>query len=113
LVLVALVVIAGGAAWAWVSSHRAPEGPVPVIAADTTPEKVKPEDEGGMQVPNQNVEILNGQSTTPEQPAVPPTNETTDTANAEPQAPAITDAPKPAEPAPTTTADSAPSVDAP
>jgi len=127
LVLVALVVIAGGAAWAWISSHRTPEGPVPVIAADATPEKVKPEDEGGMQVPNQNVEILNGQSTTAEQPAVlpppeqpvaPPTNETTDQANAAPQAPAITDAPKPAEPAPTpapatTDQSAAPSVDAP
>jgi hypothetical protein len=126
LVLVALVVIAGGAAWAWISSHRAPEGPVPVIAADTSPEKVKPEDEGGMQVPNQNVEILNGQSTTAEQPAVlpppeqpvaPPTNEATDQANAEPQAPAITDAPKPAEPAatPPETTDqaTAPVVDAP
>ena len=127
LVLLALVIIGGGAAWAWVSSHRAPDGPVPVITADTTPEKVKPEDEGGMQVPNQNVEILNGQSTTAEQPAVlpppeqpvaPPTTETTDQANAEPQAPAITDAPKP-EPAPTppaTTDDSsaaAPSVAAP
>jgi hypothetical protein len=124
LVLLALVLIGGGAAWAWVSSHRAPEGPVPVIAADTTPEKVKPEDEGGMQVPNQNVEILNGQSTTAEQPAVlpppeqpvaPPTTETTDMANAEAQAPAITDAPKPAEPTPTApeATDAAPAVDAP
>jgi len=122
LVLVALVVIAGGAVWAWVSSHRAPEGPVPVITADTTPEKVKPEDEGGMQVPNQNVEILNGQSTAeqqenvlppPEQPVAPPTNETADQANAAPQAPAVTDAPKPVEPAPTTDQSAAPSVAAP
>jgi hypothetical protein len=99
---------------------------VPVIAADATPEKVKPEDEGGMQVPNQNVEILNGQSATaelpavlppPEQPVAPPTNETTDQASAEPQAPAITDTPKPAEPAPTTPAatdqSAVPTVDAP
>jgi hypothetical protein len=129
LVLVALVVIAGGAAWAWISSHRAPEGPAPVIAADTTPEKVKPDDEGGMQVPNQNVQILDnmngGQSTAeqqqnvlppPEQPVAPPTTETTDQANAAPQAPAITDAPKP-EPAPTAPAitdqSAAPSVAAP
>jgi len=119
-VLAAVVVIAGGAAWAWVSSHRAPEGPAPVIAADTTPEKVKPEDEGGMQVPNQNVEILNGQSTAeqqenvlppPEQPVAPPMTDTTNQADAAPQAPAITDAPKPAEPAPATNA--APVVDAP
>jgi hypothetical protein len=122
LVLAAVVVVLGGAVWAWTASHRAPEGPVPVIAADATPEKVKPEDEGGMQVPNQNVEILNGQSTTAEQPAVlpppeqpvaPPTNEATDTANAAPQAPAITDAPKPVEPMAPATTDVAPSVDAP
>jgi hypothetical protein len=129
LVLVALVVIGGGAAWAWVSSHRAPDGPAPVITADTSPEKVKPEDEGGMQVPNQNVQILDnmngGQATAgqqenvlppPEQPVAPPTTETTDQANAAPQAPAITDAPKPVEPAPTppATADqsAAPSGDA-
>lgn len=130
LVLVALVVIGGGAAWAWVSSHRAPDGPAPVITADTSPEKVKPEDEGGMQVPNQNVQILDnmngGQATAgqqenvlppPEQPVAPPTTETTDQANAAPQAPAITDAPKPVEPAPTppvtTDQSAAPSVDAP
>ncbi len=128
LVLVAVLVIAGGAAWAWVSSHRAPEGPAPVITADASPEKVKPEDEGGMQVPNQNVQILDnmsgGQSTAeqqqnvmppPEQPVSPPMTETTDQANAAPQAPAITDAPKP-EPAPTAPAitdQAAPSVDAP
>ena len=128
LVLVALVVIGGGAAWAWVSSHQAPEGPAPIITADTTPEKVKPTDEGGMQVPNQNVQILdnmNGQSTTgqqetvlppPEQPVAPPSTETTDQANAAPQAPAITDAP--AEPTPTpapatTDQSAAPSVSAP
>jgi hypothetical protein len=93
-----------------------------VITADTTPEKVKPEDEGGMQVPNQNVQILDnmngGQSTAeqqqnvlppPEQPVSPPSTETTDAA---PQAPAITDTP-PAEAAPQAPAitDQAPSVD--
>jgi hypothetical protein len=129
LVLVALVVIGGGAAWAWISSHRAPEGPVPIITADVTPEKVKPEDEGGMQVPNQNVQILEnmngGQSTAeqqesvlppPEQPVAPPTTETTDQANTAPQAPAVTDAPPPApEPAPPAATDqsAAPSVAAP
>ncbi|WP_395020017.1 SPOR domain-containing protein [Dongia sp.] len=122
MVLAAIVVIAGGAAWAWVSSHRTPEGPVPVIAADTSPEKVKPDDEGGMQVPNQNVEILNGQATTDEQPAItpppeqpvsPPMTETTDEANAASQAPVITDAPKPAEPTPPAATDAVPSVDAP
>ena len=128
LVLVALVLVGGGAAWAWVSSHKATDEPVPVIAADTSPEKVKPEDEGGMQVPNQNVQILDnmsgGQPTAeqqqnvmppPEQPVSPPSTETTDQANAEAQTPAISDAPKPAETAPTPPAitDQAPSVDAP
>jgi hypothetical protein len=110
MVLVALVVLGGGAAWAWVSSHKTPEGPVPVIAADATPEKVKPTEEGGMQVPNQNVEILNGQSTDqqqetvlppPEQPVAPPSSEAADQASSAPQAPAITDAPATPEPAPT------------
>jgi hypothetical protein len=128
MVLLALAVIAGGAAWAWVASHRTAEGPVPVITADATPEKVKPTDEGGMQVPNQNVQILdnmNGQAAgtqqqetvlpPPEQPVAPPSTETTDQANAAPQAPAITDTPSPTpEPAPATTDQSAaPSVAAP
>jgi hypothetical protein len=116
MVLAAIVVIVGGAAWAWVASHPAPDGPVPVITAETTPEKVKPEDEGGMQVPNQNVEILNGQPATAEQPAIaappeqpvsPPMTETTDEANAAAQAPAVTDA------VPTVDAPSIPSVSAP
>lgn len=116
MVLAAIVVIVGGAAWAWVASHPAPDGPVPVITAETTPEKVKPEDEGGMQVPNQNVEILNGQPATAEQPAItappeqpvsPPMTETTDEANAAAQAPAVTDA------VPTVDAPAIPSVSAP
>lgn len=121
LVLAAVIVIAGGAVWAWIASHREAEGPVPVIAADATPEKVKPVDEGGMQVPNQNVEILNGQPSAeaqpetvlppPEQPVAPPTGETTDQASAAPQAPAVTDAPAPA--APSVTAPAIPSVSAP
>lgn len=56
---------------------------VPVIAADGSPEKVKPEEEGGLAVPNQDVAILNnGEETAaaatetvvpaPEQPAAPP-----------------------------------------
>jgi len=57
---------------------------VPVITADNTPEKVKPTDEGGLQVPNQNVQVLenmNGQNQPqasetvlppPEQPVAPP-----------------------------------------
>ncbi len=36
--------------------------PVPVITADASPEKVKPADEGGLEVPNQDVAILNGEN---------------------------------------------------
>lgn len=57
-----------------------PEGEVPVITADGTPERVKPEDEGGLSVPNQDVAILNEDAAAtgetvlpaPEQPAPPP-----------------------------------------
>lgn len=56
---------------------------VPVITADGSPERVKPEEEGGLAVPNQDVAILNNADGTatnqaetvlpaPEQPAAPP-----------------------------------------
>jgi hypothetical protein len=75
---VALVIV--GAIWLG-SGHS---GQVPVITADTSPEKVKPTDAGGLQVPNQNVQVLenmNGQNPQqsgetvlppPEQPIAPP-----------------------------------------
>ena len=83
LVLLVLVLILGGGAYAYLKSQHS-TGPVPVITADASPEKVKPADEGGMQVPNQNVQILdtmNGQAVdqgqpqvlpAPEQPVAPP-----------------------------------------
>ena len=66
--------------------------PIPVVTAETTPEKVKPADEGGLDVPNQDVAILNGENSAapvegetvlpaPEQPATPPVV---------PEAPAVT-----------------------
>ncbi|HVJ41337.1 MAG TPA: SPOR domain-containing protein [Dongiaceae bacterium] len=75
---VAAIVIVGF----WIGTRHS--GDVPVIAADSTPEKVKPTDQGGLQVPNQNVQVLenmNGQPKTqggetvlppPEQPVAPP-----------------------------------------
>lgn len=89
---------------------------VPVIAADGSPEKVKPEEEGGLTVPNQDVAILNnGEETAaaatetvvpaPEQPAAPPAPPPT----AEPPAPV---AAEPAAPA-TVAAPAIPSVTAP
>ena len=121
LLLVLVLAIAGGGGWIYLKKHQAVEGPVPVITADTTPEKVKPADEGGMQVPNQNVQILdnlNGQASTqnqatvlppPEQPVTPPPAPapTTSEASAAPQAPAVTEtppAPPSAQAAPTTSA---------
>jgi hypothetical protein len=121
LVLVVLIAILGGGAYAYLKSQHA-TGPVPVITADTSPEKVKPADEGGMQVPNQNVQILdtmNGQSgdqsqaqvlPAPEQPVAPPA--ANDAATAE--APAATPAPAPAnDNAPVVTDQPVPTVPAP
>ncbi|MES1152798.1 MAG: SPOR domain-containing protein [Dongia sp.] len=121
LVLVLLVVIAGGGAYAYLKAQHT-TGPVPVITADTSPEKVKPADEGGMQVPNQNVQILdtiNGQQSdqgaekvlpAPEQPVAPPAVNDAATAETTPPAPApepandnapmVTDQPVPTVPAP-------------
>lgn len=76
---VAVVLLAGF----WVLSGGEDAGEVPIIAADGTPERVKPEDEGGLAVPNQDVAILNNagaesapQAETvlpaPEQPVAPP-----------------------------------------
>ncbi|MDY0885093.1 SPOR domain-containing protein [Dongia soli] len=75
--LVALAVIGA----IWLGSGKS--GQAPVITADTSPEKVKPTDAGGLQVPNQNVQVLenmNGQPQQsgetvlppPEQPIAPP-----------------------------------------
>jgi hypothetical protein len=121
LVLLVLIVLVGGGAWAFLNSERA-SGPVPVITADTSPEKVKPADEGGMQVPNQNVQILdtmNGQANdqgaekvlpAPEQPVAPPAANDAATAEApaaapspapaNDNAPVVTDQPVPTVPAP-------------
>ncbi len=77
----AIVVVAG----IWLASGHKSE--VPTITAEATPEKVKPTNEGGLQVPNQNVQVLenmngqNGQQQAsgetvlppPEQPIAPPT----------------------------------------
>jgi cell division septation protein DedD len=93
---------------------------VPVIAADATPEKVKPADEGGLEVPNQDVAILNGENSAapsqgetvlpaPEQPATPPAPPPEPVATSE-AAPVASDAvPSVAAPA----VDAIPSVPAP
>lgn len=92
---------------------------IPVITADGTPERVKPEEEGGLTVPNQDVAILNNDTAAaataetvmpaPEQPATPPPPPEP---VAEPvvAAPAVTD---PAAESAATTAPAIPSVSAP
>lgn len=79
---VALVAVVAGF-WFW-STGRGGTKDVPVITAESTPEKVKPADEGGLQVPNQNVQVLDNMDSTqpaaeaetvlppPEQPVTPP-----------------------------------------
>jgi hypothetical protein len=72
-----IVVIALGA-WLWTGGEPSTE--VPVVTADATPEKVKPADEGGLQVQNQDVQVLDPSTQTqtetvmpePEQPITPP-----------------------------------------
>ncbi len=100
----ALIVIVAGF-WLWSGGREGGNEAIPVITADQSPEKVKPADEGGLDVPNQDVAILNGDNSAatnqgetvlpaPEQPATPPTP---------PESPP--------EPAPAATADTAQPAD--
>lgn len=90
--LAAIIIVGAIGAWLWTGGEPSTE--VPVIAAETTPEKVKPADEGGLQVQNQDVQVLDPSTQTqgetvmpePEQPIAPPAP--APTASAE-QAPAI------------------------
>jgi hypothetical protein len=74
----AVIVVVAVGAWLWRGSEQSTE--VPVITADATPEKVKPANEEGTQVPNQNIQVLDptiqSQNETvmpaPEQPVTPP-----------------------------------------
>jgi hypothetical protein len=76
----AVIVVVALGAWLWTGGEPSTE--VPVITADATPEKVKPAEgqEGGLQVQNQNVQVLDpstqAQGETvmpePEQPITPP-----------------------------------------
>ena len=88
----AVVVVIVLGAWLWTKGEPSTE--VPVITADATPEKVKPVEEGGLQVQNQDVQVLDPSTQTqtetvmpePEQPITPPA--AAETPNAE-QAPTV------------------------
>lgn len=120
LAVVGVVIIAALGAWLWTGKEKSTE--VPVIAADSTPEKVKPADEGGLQVPNQNVQVLenmSGQSAQPqgetvmpepEQPVTPPAASSDQQASTG-QAPAVVD--NSAPDASGTTTSQAPAADTP
>lgn len=68
---VVLVVLgaAGASLWPYIKEHfvpsAAPSGPVPVIGPSSQPVKEPPKQPGGMQVPDQNMIILNGAAARP------------------------------------------------
>ena len=119
----AVIVVVALGAWLWTSGEPSTE--VPVITADATPEKVKPADEGGLQVQNQDVQVLDPSTQTqaetvmpePEQPITPPAATDAPTAD---QAPTVVENAAPennaesnAAPTAEAPADVAPSPDVP
>jgi hypothetical protein len=105
LMLGTAIVVVAGAFWLF-TRGGGDSADVPVISADMAPEKVKPADEGGLQVPNQNVQVLDNTEQTaegetvlppPEQPVTPPE--------------ATAEAPQPAEPPAVVDSNSATVVD--
>ena len=68
--LVAALAVFAGVLWYaydWGMGQLATVG-IPVIVADTTPIKSRPEDPGGIEVPNQNVAVLNDPTPDPAMP---------------------------------------------
>jgi hypothetical protein len=137
LMLGTAIVVVAGAFWL-LTRGGGDSADAPVISAEMTPEKVKPADEGGLQVPNQNVQVLDNTEQTaegetvlppPEQPVTPP--EAAAEAPQTPEPPAVVDsnsatviedapvapapevAPEPAQPATTAEAPAVPAPAAP
>ncbi|HEV8388191.1 MAG TPA: SPOR domain-containing protein, partial [Dongiaceae bacterium] len=114
----AVIIVVAIGAWLWSGSKPSTE--IPVVAADTTPEKIKPADEGGLQVPNQNVQVLENMDGAPaqaqgetvmpepEQPVAPPAPSEAPSAE---QAPTVVE--NAAPDSGTVTAEQAPAADAP
>jgi hypothetical protein len=122
LTVLAMAVFAGGLWFAYIQGTRHPTVPasgdaVPLIRADDRPTKVKPDQPGGMAIPDQNVSLYSDKPggapvekllPPPEQPLPRPTAPTKDTASLEtPNVPATAELPKAAPkttPKPTATA---------
>jgi cell division septation protein DedD len=109
--VVAMAVFAGGLWFAYVQGTRHPAAPapgdaVPLIRADDHPTKIKPDQPGGMTIPDQNVSLYNEKAggtpvekllPAPEQPLPRPAPSAKDTAALEPpKAPVPAPAPQPA-----------------
>jgi cell division septation protein DedD len=94
------LIVLGGVGWIVYSLTAADGagGPVPYITAEAGPEKIRPQDEGGLQVPNQDIRVYNeltGSSGAAEETEVllpPPEDPVSPPVVAEPQA-----VPEPAE----------------
>ncbi len=114
---VALCGLAGFAALVWwgygVATRGDPDAEVPIITAELGPEKVRPESEGGLEVPNQDrliydeitpgeeqarVESLLPEPETPMTPPVPETGEATPSPPAEASSQTVESVPAPAAP---------------
>jgi hypothetical protein len=119
LMLAAAIVVVAGGFWLF-TRGGGDSADVPVIAAEMSPEKVKPADEGGLQVPNQNVQVLDNMDSAqqpaegetvlppPEQPVTPPEPSVAEAPQVEPPAvidsnsAAVEDVPAISAPEPTT-----------
>ncbi|MEZ5647694.1 MAG: SPOR domain-containing protein [Alphaproteobacteria bacterium] len=112
-VLVAVIVVAGGGAFALKSfmkpSSRSADGAPPIVRADETPTKTKPQEPGGMQIDNQDKTIYS-QIGNGDAALVPPSAQTSGTGTLPaPEAPL----PRPVAPEVATTAPPALAMSAP
>lgn len=92
---VALLVVAGLVWWMF-RPEPAPVDEIPVVVAEPGDVKTRPEDEGGMEVPNQEITVYDQISSQPEAPepeVVMPAPETPITPSAAPDATATLEAP--------------------
>lgn len=103
-VVLALGVMGLSAGGLWVgyrlSSSRAPSGEIPLIHADTDPIKVKPDDPGGMEIPNRDRFVFNPAGGMPVEQLLPPPETPLPRPVPTAAAPAVNAGPAAAPPAP-------------